>query len=95
MTETPDIIYTQQFVAANVQYLDYSEREEAVDLLNDFDLETGESNIQHDVDENLAGYLGYTDQKAATKLEDGLTGGLSNLHTRLFEFDTQTASRIS
>ena len=42
MTETPDIIYTQQFVAANVQYLDYSEREEAVDLLNDFDLETGE-----------------------------------------------------
>lgn len=74
MTETPDIIYTQQFVAANVQYLDYSEREEAVDLLNDFDLETGESNIQHDVDENLAGYLGYTDRKAATKLEDGLTG---------------------
>ncbi|EFK80315.1 hypothetical protein HMPREF9269_1114 [Ligilactobacillus salivarius ACS-116-V-Col5a] len=74
MTETPDIIYTQQFVAANVQYLDYSEREGAVDLLNDFDLETGESNIQHDVDENLAGYLGYTDRKAATKLEDGLTG---------------------
>ena len=31
MTETPDIIYTQQFVAANVQYLDYSEREEAVE----------------------------------------------------------------
>ena len=55
MTETPDIIYTQQFVAANVQYLDYSEREEAVDLLNDFNLETGESNIQHDSDENLAG----------------------------------------
>ena len=50
MTETPDIIYTQQFVAANVQYLDYSEREEAVDLLNDFDLETGDSNIHHDVD---------------------------------------------
>lgn len=74
MTETPDIIYTQQFVAANVQYLDYSEREEAVDLLNDFNLETGESNIQHDSDENLAGYLGYTDRKAATKLEDGLTG---------------------
>ena len=73
MTETPDIIYTQQFVAANVQYLDYSEREEAVDLLNDFNLETGESNIQHDSDENLAGYLGYTDRKAATKLEDGLT----------------------
>ena len=38
MAETPDIIYTQQFVAANVQYLDYSEREEAVDLLNDFDV---------------------------------------------------------
>lgn len=69
---TPDIIYTQQFVAANIQYLDYSEREEAVDLLNDFNLETGQSNIQHDTDENLAGYLGYTDRKAATRLEEGL-----------------------
>ena len=73
--KSPDIIYTQQFRIANTGFLGYTERDEAVDPENDFNVEAEkisdtDANIQHDSDETVAGYLGYTDRSAATILED-------------------------
>lgn len=73
--DSPDIIYTQEFRVANgVRYLGYMERENAVSPEQENDLQR-ERNIQNDPDvgKNFKGYLGYTDRKAATKMEDDLT----------------------
>ena len=72
-TTSPNLIFTVKFNRggdANIQfYLDYTERQEAVDGENDFDIEQDKTN-QPTPDE-LAGYLGYTEREAATRLEDG------------------------
>ena len=73
--DSPDIIYTQEFRVANgVRYLGYMERENAVSPEQENDLQR-ERNVQNDPDvgKNFKGYLGYTDRKAATKMEDDLT----------------------
>lgn len=71
--DAPDIIYTQQFTVANAKYVEYTERDEATDVDNDYNLKNNEANIQHDEYEDVAGYLGYMDRKAATQLEEGLS----------------------
>lgn len=71
---SPDIIYTQEFRVANgTRYLQYTERKEAINP-NPEDIEISNKNFQQDPDlsENFEGYLGYTDRKAATKMEDDL-----------------------
>lgn len=71
---SPDIIYTQEFRVANgVRYLGYTERSEAISPEQENDLHRSE-NVQKDPDvpENYNGYLGYTDRKAATKMERDL-----------------------
>lgn len=70
----PDIIYTQEFRVANGEkYLGYTERSEAVspETENEFN---NDKNVQADPDvpENFDGYLGYTDRKAATKMDNNL-----------------------
>ena len=75
---SPDIIYTQEFRVANgTRYLQYTERKEAINPSPE-DIEIGNKNFQQDPDlpENFEGYLGYTDRKAATKMEDDLDGEL-------------------
>ncbi|OYS84402.1 relaxase MobL [Limosilactobacillus reuteri] len=72
--QAPDIIYTQQFRIANGErYLQYTERKEAINPSPE-DIEISNKNFQQDPDlpENFEGYLGYTDRKAATKMEDDL-----------------------
>lgn len=71
---SPDIIYTQEFRVANgTRYLQYTERKEAINPSPE-DIEISNKNFQQDPDlpENFEGYLGYTDRKAATKMEDDL-----------------------
>lgn len=74
--ESPDIIYTQEFRLANgSRYLDYMERKEALspnpEATNDL---KHSQNRQADPDmpKHYKGYLGYTDRKAATKMETDL-----------------------
>ena len=70
----PDIIYTQEFRIANGEkYLDYTERLEAVSPETENEI-NNEKNVQVDPDvpENFDGYLGYTDRKAATKMDKSL-----------------------
>lgn len=70
----PDIIYTQEFRIANGEkYLDYTERSEAVSPETENEI-NNEKNVQVDPDvpENFDGYLGYTDRKAATKMDKSL-----------------------
>lgn len=74
----PEIIYTQQFQRANgTRYLKYTERDEAIkNNLVKAEIDTTK-NIQNDPDipKDFDGYLGYTDRKAATKLEKGVIEG--------------------
>ena len=77
----PDIIYTQGFQLANgTRYLDYTERDEAIESeqtsLNLIFEETP-SHVQSDpeVPEDYQGYLGYTDRKAATRMMTKAEGG--------------------
>lgn len=75
----PDIIMTAKFQVANgSRYLGYTERSEAVqdeqqspEKIFDND-QTGTTQNDPDLPENFQGYLGYTDRKAATKLEHGV-----------------------
>ena len=71
---SPDIIYTQTFHVAQAKYLGYTERKNAINPERDFELENNPRNdqIQIDPDEKFAGYIGYMDRKAATKLEYGV-----------------------
>lgn len=72
--QSPDIIYTQTFHVAQSKYLGYTERKEAINPEKDFELENNPyaDQIQKDPDEKFAGYIGYTDRQAATKLERGV-----------------------
>lgn len=72
--QSPDIIYTQTFHVAQAKYLGYTERKEAINPEKDFELENNPyaDQIQKDPDEKFAGYIGYTDRQAATKLERGV-----------------------
>lgn len=74
---SPDIIYTQEFRVANgAKYLDYTERENAVAPVPEDENELKrKENRQQDPDlpKNFKGYLGYTDRKAATRMEDDLS----------------------
>ncbi len=77
--QLPDIIYTLIFQLANgSRYLTYTERREAVKNENNVNPEqtleenSGNLQIDPDVPKNYQGYLGYTDRKAATKLEKGV-----------------------
>lgn len=71
---SPDIIYSQTFHVAQAKYLGYTERKNAINPEHDFELENNPRNdpIQIDPDEKFAGYIGYMDRKAATKLEYGV-----------------------
>lgn len=75
----PDIIMMAKFQVANgSRYLGYTERSEAVQDEQQspekiFDNnQTGTTQNDPDLPENFQGYLGYTDRKAATKLEHGV-----------------------
>lgn len=74
----PDIIYTQQFRIANgSRYLKYTERDEAIKSPEGvFDSKLDNTKVQTDPDipKDYKGYLGYTDRKAATKLERNAEG---------------------
>ncbi len=81
-TKAPDLIYTMQFKIASPRYLGYTERQEAVNLSQEEELQN-DSNTQHDPDEQIARYLGYTDRSAATVLED-------DVHNRFPTFNSES-----
>lgn len=83
--QAPDIIYTQQFVSANVNFLNYTERDEAVDINNDFVV--ANENIQRDPEEEMAGYLGYMDRSAATELEDDVSNKYPTFNATSFNLN--------
>ena len=72
VVNAPNIIFTIKYTQGGVdniqEYLDYTERDEAVDQTNDFNLEKNQTNNQ--TPENLNGYLGYTERDAATSIEN-------------------------
>lgn len=72
VVNAPNIIFTIKYTQGGVdniqEYLDYTERDEAVDQTNDFNLEKNQTNDQ--TPENLNGYLGYTERGAATSIEN-------------------------
>lgn len=74
-SNSPDIIYTQEFRLANgSRYLDYMERKNAISPEDTNNLQRNQ-HTQNDPDmpKNYKGYLGYMDRKAATKMENDLS----------------------
>lgn len=97
-SQAPDIVYTQQFKTANVDFLKYTDRDEAVDVDNDFNLDLNDSsdqtNVQYDADEDLAGYLGYMDRAAATRVEDGLDDRYPTFDAETFNMDENEHDKL-
>lgn len=86
-SQSPDVIYTQKYTTVSVSYLKYTERTEAVDIENDFNLNVDKDNVQKDPDEIKASYLGYTDRDAATQLEDGVINRYPTFTDEAFNLD--------
>lgn len=92
----PDVIYTQQFHAASANFLNYMERDNAVDMKADYNLnyELG-PNVQEDSEAVRAGYIGYMDRNPATTLEDDVSQDtLKDLIHQLPEKQQQQAMRL-